>query len=156
MEINGPAAKADGTIELFATTQQLQAVNTGWFVRNLAKLLAILPVGFLLASATRPEAWVGDIGRAAESLLVDAISGLVLGGALMLPMAVVYLVALALLSRRWRLGRPRFAAVVLSPLVGSLVWLTGVRLSLEAVLIGLGIPLVFSLILTLPPRPGKT
>jgi hypothetical protein len=136
-------------------THDRAAVNIAWFVRNVAKLLAVLVVGFILASASNPDTLPDDLGRAINTLLGNALFSLVfIGAVVMVPMGLLYLGLLALVVRRWTPIRQRIAALVLSPLITLPVLLAFTWNPLEGVLFGLGVPVVYGLIVTLPRSRG--
>jgi len=99
-----------------------------------------LAVGFLVATATHPDALPNDPIPAAGRLIGNAASGLFLLGWLMVPAALVHLATLAVFTRRWSPTRQRIAALVLSPLVTWPVWFTGTSNAFEAVVFAIGIP----------------
>lgn len=125
---------------------------TSWFARNLAKLVAVLLVGFVFGTAVTQPGTLPDLGK----LLANSLFALVLvGGVLMLPMGLAYLAILAILTRKWSPVPQRMAAVVLSPLMITLYLLWSPRLFLADVLILLGTTVVYGLIVTLPRDRDK-
>lgn len=119
-----------------------------WFLRNVGKFLLWLPFGILLATAAHVES-------IPDRLIADALGTLLYGGALMMPMLAAYLGLLILIPEGLSDTQRRISAVLLSPLIGSLLWLTGLHVTLETVLGAVGVPVVYALIVTLPRDRDK-